>query len=313
MSALGGEIGPGGERGGVTVVVGGPCPPRERASDCRGADVQRVSWSPGVIRRYGAAVVRRVGVPERVVAVVGIGAGDPSLVTVEALSVLAGVDVVIGFDKGERAAELSAVRQAVLDRAREGRTCRVVDIADGRRDGSKQYSDAVGEWHGDRAAALERVLADEVADREVAAVLVWGDPSLYDSTLRVLDEVNARGRVAVTTRVIPGVSSLHVLTARHGISLHAVGGSVLITTGRRLREGVPDGIDDVVVFLDAECSFERLRGGGWQIFWGAFLGMADELLIAGAVDEVSDRIVRERELLRERHGWVFDAYLLRRR
>lgn len=249
----------------------------------------------------------------RKVVVVGIGAGDPGLVTVEALSALSAVDVVVGFDKGERAGELRAVRDAVLERARGGRSCRVVDIADARRDESVGYPVAVSAWHGGRAEALERVLLDEVRDGEVVGMLVWGDPSLYDSTLRVLDEVHAHGEVDVRVRVIPGVSSLHVLTARHGIALHAVGGSVLITTGRQLRAGVPEGIDDVVVFLDAECSFTGFRGSGWCIYWGAFLGMADEELVAGPVDEVADRIVALRSELRARHGWVFDLYLLRRR
>lgn len=245
--------------------------------------------------------------------VIGIGAGDPHQVTLEGLSALAGVDVVVGFDKGERTAELQAVRQAVLERARDGRPCRVIEITDARRDEAVAYTQAVRLWHDGRAEALERVLLADVADGDVAGVLVWGDPSLYDSTLRVLDEIAAAGRVELTVQVVPGVSSLHVLTARHGIALHAVGGSVLITTGRRLRQGVPAGIDDVVVFLDAECSFIQLRGGGWHIYWGAFLGMADECLIAGPVDEVADAIVERREELRARHGWVFDLYLLRRR
>jgi precorrin-6A synthase len=114
-------------------------------------------------------------------------------------------------------------------------------------------------------------------------------------------------------RVVPGVSSLHLLTARHRIALHAVGGSVLLTTGRRLREGVPAGIDDLVVFLDAGCSFTGLVGKGYEIYWGAFLGLPDERLIAGPLDDVAEEIVRVRDELRERHGWIFDVYLLRRR
>ncbi|MFV0523355.1 MAG: precorrin-6A synthase (deacetylating) [Acidimicrobiales bacterium] len=266
------------------------------------------------VARYGVRVTSAsVDRPGRQVVVVGIGAGDPQLVTLEALAALAGVDVIVGFDKGERAAELHAVREAVLDSARDGRPCRVVQIADGRRDEAKGYEQAVGAWHGGRADALERVLLEEVADDEVVGLLVWGDPSLYDSTLRVLDQVAAHGRVDVHVRVVPGVSSLHVLTARFAIALHAVGGSVLITTGRRLRQGIPDGIDDVAVFLDAECSFTAMTDGGWHIYWGAFLGMPDERLVSGSVDEVADDLVRIREDLRQRHGWLFDCYLLRRR
>ena len=257
-------------------------------------------------------VEHRDGGRTRAVVVVGIGPGDPDLVTQEALAALGEVDVVLGFDKGERTRELHDVRQAVLERARGGRTCRVVEIRDARRSDAVSYAEAVRRWHGSRADSVERALVEDVADGEVVGILVWGDPSLYDSTLRVLDEVHARGRVAVNVRVVAGISSLALLTARHRIPLHAVGGAVLITTGRRLAVGLPDGIDDVVVFLDAECGFTRFRGEGWDLYWGAFLGMPDEELLAGAVDEVADLVVRRRSELRARHGWVFDLYLLRR-
>jgi precorrin-6A synthase len=69
----------------------------------------------------------------------------------------------------------------------------------------------------------------------------------------------------------------------------------------------------VVVFLDAECSFTAMTDGGWQIYWGAFLGMPDERLVSGPVDEVAGDLVRIREELRQQRGWVFDCYLLRRR
>ncbi len=256
---------------------------------------------------------RSSGPPARRVVVVGIGAGDPSMVTLDALDALAGVDVVVAFAKGERTAELDAVRRAVLDRARAGAPVRVIELADARRDRSLAYGDGVRDWHHGRAVALEAALVDGVGEGELTGILVWGDPSLYDSTLRLLDEVTERGRVVLDVHVVPGVSSLHVLTARHRIALHAIGGSVLVTTGRRLRDGIPAGIDDVAVFLDGECSFTGLVGAGYDIYWGAFLGMADERLIAGPLDEVADEIVRLRHELKCAHGWVFDAYLLRRR
>ncbi len=235
------------------------------------------------------------------------------MTTLEALDALDALDVVVSFDKGERAAELDAVRRAVLGRARRGRPVRIVEIPDARREEESPYSDAVASWHSGRAVALEQALLEQTTEGTTVGILVWGDPSLYDSTLRILDEITARGRVEVILRVIPAVSSLHVLTARHGIALHAVGGSVLITTGRRLRAGIPEGIDDIAVFLDAECSFTALRGAGWQIYWGAFLGMPDEELIAGALDDVAEQIAERRSALRAAHGWVFDAYVLRRR
>ncbi len=73
--------------------------------------------------------------------------------------------------------------------------------------------------------------------------------------------------------VIPGVSSVHALTARHGIPLNRVAGAVLITTGRRLADhGFPAGVDDVVVMLDAGCAFKRVIDEPLEIYWGAYLG-----------------------------------------
>jgi precorrin-6A synthase len=136
---------------------------------------------------------------------------------------------------------------------------------------------------------------------------------LYDSTLRILDQVVSRGRVAIEHTVSPGISSLQLLAARHRIALNRIGRSVHITTGRLLRQGLPDGVDDIVVMLDGNASFTTLVGQGFEIFWGAYLSSADEMLIAGPLDEVADEIVRVRDDARHRKGWMFDIYLLRRR
>ncbi len=245
--------------------------------------------------------------------VVGIGPGDPGMVTVHALEALASVDLVVVFDKGERAGELLALRREVLDRASAGTPPRVVTLADPERDPEGTYAEAVREWHRARAELLERLLVEEVSPGTRVGLPVWGDPSLYDSTLRLLDELNARGRIRVDVEVVPGVSSLQLLAARHRIVLHRVGGSLLVTTGRQLRAGVPAGIDDVAVFLDGSCSFTLLRDEGWHIFWGAYLGMPGEVLMSGPLDEVAEAIVRRREALRRERGWIFDLYLLRKR
>lgn len=235
------------------------------------------------------------------------------MVTVHALEALASVDVVVGFDKGERAAELLALRREVLDRASAGAPPRLVTLDDPKRTAGGAYVDAVRDWHLARAERLERFLVEEVRPGARVGLPVWGDPALYDSTLRLLDELNGRGRIRVDVEVVPGVSSLQLLAARHRIVLHRVGGSLLVTTGRRLREGLPPGIDDVAVFLDGSCTFTELRDEGWHIFWGAYLGMSGEVLVSGPLGEVADTIVRQREALRRERGWIFDLYLLRKR
>jgi precorrin-6A synthase len=129
----------------------------------------------------------------------------------------------------------------------------------------------------------------------------------------VIERMLAAGRVAFSYEVIPGVSAIHALTARHRIPLNRVGGAVQITTGRRLAAGGwPPDVDDLVVMLDADCSFRTLHPAGVEIYWGAYLGTPDELLVAGPLAEAAPEIERVRAQARERKGWIMDTYLLRR-
>ena len=65
-----------------------------------------------------------------------------------------------------------------------------------------------------------------------------------------------------------------------------------------------------VVMLDADCSFLDCPPST-RIWWGAYLGTPDELLVAGTVGDVGDRYRRLRAEARARHGWIMDTYLLR--
>ncbi len=192
---------------------------------------------------------------------------------------------------------------------------RVVRVAEPARDRTAPaYAAAVEDWRAQRARAWERAISHELSEDGCGAFLVWGDPSLYDSTISVLDQVLEQGRVEFAYEVIPGVSSLHALTARYGIALNRVGGAVLVTTGRRLAEhGLPDGVDDVVVMLDGGCSFRAVIDEPLEIYWGAYLGTQDEILVSGPLAAVADEIERQRAQARARKGWVMDCYLLRRR
>jgi precorrin-6A synthase len=106
---------------------------------------------------------------------------------------------------------------------------------------------------------------------------------------------------------------VQALAARHRIPLNRVGGAVMVTTGRRLAEdGFPPGVDDVVVMLDAHCSFRHVEAEGILIYWGAYLGTEDEILISGPLGEVGDEIESRRAQAREAKGWIMDTYLLRR-
>lgn len=247
------------------------------------------------------------------VLVIGIGAGDPSYVTVQAVAALNRADVFFVLDKGAAKDDLVALRKEICDRFIEGDRYRIVERADPERrlrDGS--YQADVQAWHDQRIDLYESLLREEVADGEVAAFLAWGDPSLYDSTTRILDQVAARGTLDLDIEVIPGISSLHALTARFAIPLNQIGGAITITTGRQLVAMDPTDVDNVVVMLDGRCSFAEIDPAGLTIYWGAYLGSADEILVTGPLAEVADHIGQVRAEARARRGWMFDTYLLRR-
>jgi precorrin-6A synthase len=253
----------------------------------------------------------------RTLLLVGIGAGDPDQITVEAITALNRADVAFLVEKGTDADELVDARRTLCEKHVKAPGLRFVVVPDAARDRSAgNYTGAVDDWRRRRAANLASALRSELPEEGCGALLIWGDPSLYDSMIAVVDEIRASESLDLAVEVIPGISSVQVLAARHGITLNRIGRPVMITTGRLLAQGLPDNCDDVIVMLDAHCSYKDLPAevrSQLDIYWGAYLGTADEILVAGALDEVGEEIIARRKDARERKGWVMDTYLLRRR
>ncbi|MFC8414333.1 precorrin-6A synthase (deacetylating) [Streptomyces coelicoflavus] len=251
----------------------------------------------------------------RTIHVIGIGAGDPEQLTLQAVGALRSTDVFFVLDKGEAKSDLVRLRRDMLETHVPEGTYRIVEARDPERDrsaGGAAYSPAVGDWRSARAGIYERLISEELGEDESGAFLVWGDPALYDSTLGILEEILERGSVAFAYDVVPGISSVSSLVARHRTGLNRVARPVQITTGRRLAEGFPEDADDVVVMLDAHQAFRRYADQDIDIYWGAYLGTPDEILASGPLAEAAPRIERLRAEARERKGWIMDTYLLRR-
>lgn len=238
---------------------------------------------------------------------IGIGPGNPRQITLEAIDALNRADVFFVLDKHQSNDDMLQLRKQMLEQW-VTRPYRLVQVEDPRRDGeAADYVGAVRDWHQQRAALYGQLLADELGDGECGAFLLWGEPGLYDSTLRILERVEGE---AFSLEVIPGISSVQALAARHRIPLNRIGEPLQILPGRRLAE-VPR-IDNVVVMLDGKCAFAELDDPDLHIYWGAYLGSADEILISGALSAVKAQILAAREQARARKGWIMDTYLLRR-
>jgi precorrin-6A synthase len=246
--------------------------------------------------------------------IIGIGAGDPDYLTIQAIKALNQVDVIFVVEKGREKRALARLREEICERFIEEETYRVVTIQDPERDRTAAaYSAAVDAWRQRRAEAYEAALLDELGEDERGAFLVWGDPAIYDSTLAIVEEILDRGKLTFEHEVIPGISSVQALAAKHKIALNRVGEPIEITTGRRLKQTSPDDVQNVVVMLDADCSFKAVADDEIDISWGAYMGTEDEILISGPLPEVMDEIERVRQEARKRIGWIMDTYLLRRR
>jgi precorrin-6A synthase len=249
----------------------------------------------------------------RRILIIGMGAGHPEHITIQAVNALRRVDVLFVTDKGPDREDLARLRHEICARYLPAKPLRTVAIPDPERDRNPaDYHAAVATWHEQRACIYEALFAEQIGENQCGAFLVWGDPSLYDSTIRIVAQIAARGTVEFEYEVIPGITSVQALTARHRIALNQIGAPVEITTGRRLATQPQPLSTDTVVLLDGECAFKALTDDGLEIYWGAYLGTPDEILLSGRLVEISSTIQQTRAAARQRKGWIMDTYLIRK-
>jgi precorrin-6A synthase len=244
--------------------------------------------------------------------IIGIGAGNPDYITIQAIDALNRVDVFFLLDKGASKEKLNALRREICERFIEHHNYRFVDAASPEKASSPaDYRASIEDLNAEKRDLFERLIERELEDGKCGAFLVWGDPSLYDSTVRIIGAIAGSGRHAIEFDVIPGISSVQALAAQHKITLNQIGEAMEITTGRKLAEGFPNNVGSVVVMLDADAAFRGVRGD-LDIFWGAYVGTPDQILVSGKLGEVADEIERLRTEARTRHGWLMDSYVLRK-
>ncbi|MFY0729000.1 precorrin-6A synthase (deacetylating) [Pseudomonas sp. NFX15] len=245
--------------------------------------------------------------------VIGIGAGNPDYITMQAVKALNVVDVFFLMDKGESKNKLTDLRREICERYITDHDYRIVEAHSPERErGEVDYKASVDDLNLAKQRTFERLINEEVSDGQCGGFLIWGDPALYDSTIRILQAIQASGACAFEFEVIPGITSVQALAAQHKVPLNQIGRSVEITTGRRLAAGQVSDADTLVVMLDAQDAYHQVADRDTEIYWGAYLGTPDEILISGKLGEVADEIERVRKAARLVNGWIMDTYLLRK-
>lgn len=242
---------------------------------------------------------------------IGIGTGNPDHLTAQAARAMNSADLILLPRKGKAKSDLIDLRRSICAQVLTA-PVRIVEFDLPVRVAEGEYLGAVNDWHDAIADVWAEQIATHLPEGGKLALLVWGDPSLYDSTLRIADRLKAGG-MDLAVHVVPGITSIQALTAAHAIPLNPLAAPVAITTGRMLRqEGWPPAADTVVVMLDSGCAFDTLDPAGIAIWWGAYLGMEHQALEQGPLAEAAPRIGALRSELRRRHGWIMDVYLMRR-
>lgn len=241
---------------------------------------------------------------------VGIGTGSPRHLSLDAMDAIRSADLILVPHKADKP-QLAQVRLDMLQTLGVAPERIAHFDMPVRRQQGDDYDMQVDEWHDAIAHRWQASIDARLpAGAGRVALLVWGDPALYDSTLRIAGRL---GLDKAQVRVVPGITSMQVLCSAHGIALNDIGAPFLVTTGRRLREqGWPAGVDTLIVMLDGQRSYEQVTEPDVEIYWGAYLGLPQQMLLSGPLHAVKHTITAQRQQARQAHGWIMDIYLLRR-
>jgi precorrin-2/cobalt-factor-2 C20-methyltransferase len=226
---------------------------------------------------------------------VGVGPGDPELLTLKAVRVLRSVPVVFTPTARPGAPSLArSIAAPYLDAERQ----RIVELVFAMRD---EHDVRSGRWH-EHAAAI----AAELATGDVAFI-TEGDPLLYSTFVHVATAL-AEQQPEVHIEVVPGVSSVFGAAAAAMAPLADGDERLAVVPAsyeqERLRETLL--AFDTVVFLKIARAFERV------------LDVLEELrLVDGAVyvarcGQPQQQIVRDVRSLRGQKLDYFSLLIVRR-
>ncbi|WP_406728195.1 precorrin-2 C(20)-methyltransferase [Streptomyces sp. GD-15H] len=211
---------------------------------------------------------------------VGVGPGDPELVTVKGVNVLRAADVVVvpvmaasdGTDVGER----GRAEATVLHYVPEEKVVRVVFALNERTDRARR--EAAWDAAGERVAGLLR-------DRGHVAFATIGDPNVY-STFTYLAQTVAESVPGTVVETVPGITAMQDLAARSGAVL-TEGTEPLtlvpVTAGAAVLKEALAGPGTVVAYKFGRRAgevAEALRESGrlGDAVWGSALGLPEEFV-----------------------------------
>ncbi|MET8570928.1 precorrin-2 C(20)-methyltransferase [Streptomyces sp. NPDC004783] len=203
---------------------------------------------------------------------VGVGPGDPELVTVKGVGALRAADVVVVpvMDTGER----GRAEATVLHYVDAAKVVRVVFALNERTDRARR--EAAWDAAGERVAALLR-------DHGSVAFATIGDPNVY-STFTYLAQTVGELVPGTVVETVPGITAMQDLAARSGAVL-TEGTEPLtlvpVTAGSAVLKDALNGPGTVVAYKFGRQAAEvaevlRETGRLGDAVWGSALGLPEE-------------------------------------
>jgi precorrin-2/cobalt-factor-2 C20-methyltransferase len=225
---------------------------------------------------------------------IGVGPGDPDLLTLKAVRILAAVDCIF----------LPATASCG-----DGYAGRIVESL--RLDANKFRPVALcmSRQRDVDQSAYERAASDIFAELERGKSVAWiaeGDPLFYSTFLHVWAAVTRRAP-AVQVEIVPGITSIQAAAAVAGVAIARLDESVAIVPAAYGIEHLPDLVRDfpVVCLLKVHSVFDRL------LDHLAALQFIDAIYVE-KVGTAEQRVVRELATLRGKRLPYFSLVMLRR-
>jgi precorrin-2/cobalt-factor-2 C20-methyltransferase len=191
-------------------------------------------WKKGIGRLYG----------------VGVGPGDPELLTLRAYHVLSQVPVIFVPKKSEQS---ESIARSIVANLAPGIETKIVGMVLPMLRDKEQLK---GYWQ----QAAETIWYHLEKGEDCAFVNV-GDPLLYGTFIHILETLT-ESHPEVEVEVIPGISSINASAARAMIPLASDDDGIAIISGDRDDEVIREALEnsDTVVFVKMNNMFDKLLG-----------------------------------------------------
>ena len=112
---------------------------------------------------------------------VGIGTGNPEHITIQARRAIEEAGLILIPYKGSEKSELVDVRLKICKEIVKGKNTKIIQFDLPSRDLSYSYQEGVEKWHDNVARVWSSTIRKNCSEDTKVALLIWGDPSLYDS------------------------------------------------------------------------------------------------------------------------------------